>query len=37
MKSLALFAAGLLDGVSIEAMEVGPESQQRKAMNAWKP
>jgi len=26
-----------LDGVSIEAMEFGPESQQRKAMNAWMP
>jgi len=26
-----------LDGVQIEAMEFGPESQQRKAMNAWKP
>jgi len=25
------------DGVQIEAMEFGPESQQRKAMNAWKP
>jgi catechol 2,3-dioxygenase-like lactoylglutathione lyase family enzyme len=25
-----------LDGVSIEAMEFGPESMQRKAMNAWK-
>ena len=25
-----------LDGVSIEAMEFGPESQQRRAMNAWK-
>ena len=26
-----------LDGVQIEAMEFGPESQQRQAMNAWKP
>lgn len=26
-----------LDGVSIEAMEFGPESQQRRAMNAWTP
>jgi len=26
-----------LDGVSIEAMEFSPESQQRKAMNAWTP
>ena len=25
-----------LDGVSIEAMEFGPESMQRKAMDAWK-
>ncbi len=25
------------DGVSIEVMEFGPESMQRKAMNAWKP
>lgn len=25
-----------LDGVSIEVMEFGPESQQRLAMNAWK-
>jgi catechol 2,3-dioxygenase-like lactoylglutathione lyase family enzyme len=25
-----------LDGVSIELMEFGPESMQRKAMNAWK-
>jgi catechol 2,3-dioxygenase-like lactoylglutathione lyase family enzyme len=25
-----------LDGVSIEVMEFGPESQQRRAMNAWK-
>jgi hypothetical protein len=25
-----------LDGVSIEIMEFGPESQQRRAMNAWK-
>jgi catechol 2,3-dioxygenase-like lactoylglutathione lyase family enzyme len=25
------------DGVSIEDMEFGPESMQRKAMNAWKP
>lgn len=25
-----------LDGVSIEAMEFGPDSQQRKAMNAWR-
>ena len=24
------------DGVSIEIMEFGPESQQRRAMNAWK-
>ena len=24
------------DGVSIELMEFGPESQQRRAMNAWK-
>jgi hypothetical protein len=23
-------------GVSIEVMEFGPESQQRKAMDAWK-
>lgn len=26
-----------LDGISIEVMEFGPESQQRKAMDAWKP
>ena len=26
-----------LDGVSIEAMEFGSESQQRRAMNAWTP
>lgn len=26
-----------LDGVSIEIMEFGPESQQRRAMDAWKP
>jgi hypothetical protein len=25
-----------LDGVQIEAMEFGPESQQRKAMDAYK-
>ena len=25
-----------LDGVSIELMEFGPESMQRKAMDAWK-
>jgi catechol 2,3-dioxygenase-like lactoylglutathione lyase family enzyme len=25
-----------LDGVSIEIMEFGPDSQQRRAMNAWK-
>ena len=25
-----------LDGVSIEVMEFGPDSQQRKAMNSWK-
>lgn len=25
-----------LDGISIEIMEFGPESQQRRAMNAWK-
>jgi len=26
-----------LDGVSIEVMEFGPESQQRKAMEGWRP
>ena len=26
-----------LDGVSIEVMEFGPESMQKKAMDAWRP